>query len=146
MLLIFLVAACDSGVKSEIVTVDPFNEYWYSGKAEITSYKLEQARYGEVHDGHAVLVFVTEDFSKSKQVKLDDPVNNKDDEQKVLKLNYVKKFNTGIYDYSIMESIFTPVDIVNFPHSVKIDLDPPYSRSFPTTCRSHPYGAFLCGS
>ena len=48
-----------------------FKNYWYQGKAEVASYKLEQARYGEMRDGHAVLVFVTEDFSKSKQVKLD---------------------------------------------------------------------------
>ena len=25
-----------------------FKDYWYSGEAEITSYKLEQARYGEI--------------------------------------------------------------------------------------------------
>jgi hypothetical protein len=42
---------------------DPFNEYWYQGKAEITSYDLQQARYGENREGSAVLVFVSEDFS-----------------------------------------------------------------------------------
>ncbi|MEM1407815.1 MAG: septum formation inhibitor Maf, partial [Bacteroidota bacterium] len=41
-----------------------FNNYWYAGKAEITSYELKQSRYGEVHDGEAVLIFVTEPFSK----------------------------------------------------------------------------------
>ena len=50
-----------------------FGAYWYQGKAEITSYTLEQARYGEIHSGHAVLVYVTEDFSRGKQVKLDRP-------------------------------------------------------------------------
>ncbi|MDP7238046.1 MAG: hypothetical protein QGI34_15090, partial [Candidatus Latescibacteria bacterium] len=40
-----------------------FGDYWYQGKAEITSYTLKQARYGEIHDGHVVLIFVTEDFS-----------------------------------------------------------------------------------
>lgn len=39
-----------------------FKDYWYAGKAEITSYKLEQARYGELRDGKAVLVYVTEPF------------------------------------------------------------------------------------
>ena len=28
----------------------------------ISSYKLEQARYGEIRNGKAVLVYVTEDF------------------------------------------------------------------------------------
>lgn len=100
---------------------DPdFNEYWYSGKAEITSYKLNQARYGEIHPGHAVLIFVTEPFSKSKQVKLDYPDRAGDDEVTVMKLNMTKKFNTGIYPYSMMQSTFTPVQIDQFPHTYKV--------------------------
>ena len=39
-----------------------FKTYWYAGEAEISSYKLEQERYGEMRDGHAILVYVTEDF------------------------------------------------------------------------------------
>ena len=45
-----------------------FNKYWYAGEAELNSYTLSQARYGENHEGEAVLIFVTEDFSKSKYV------------------------------------------------------------------------------
>ena len=48
-----------------------FSEYWYAGKAEITSYKLTQNRYGELHQGTAVNIFVTEDFLPEKQVKAD---------------------------------------------------------------------------
>lgn len=83
-----------------------FNNYWYAGDAEITSYKLEQARYGEVHSGNAVLVFVTEPFSKTKQVKADAPDKG---DVSVMKLNATKKFNTGIYPYSMMTSTFVPV-------------------------------------
>jgi len=39
-----------------------FKEYWYAGNAEITSYKLDQARYGELREGTSVLVYVTEPF------------------------------------------------------------------------------------
>ncbi len=81
--------------------------YWYQGKAELTSYSLQQARYGEIHEGRSVLVFVTEPFSRSKQVKLDGPGGR--DEVSVLKLNHLRKFNTGIYPYSTMRSVFTPV-------------------------------------
>ena len=84
-----------------------FGDYWYQGKAEITSYEMEQARYGEIRKGHAVLIFVTEDFSKSKQVKLDNPQKDPEDAVKILKLNFVRKFITGIYPYSIMTSVFT---------------------------------------
>ena len=96
-----------------------FNNYWYQGKAEITSYTLEQERYGEIHSGYAVLIFVTEDFSKSKHVKLDNPETAGEDAVKVLKLNTIKKFTTGIYPYSMMNSVFTPVEINEFPHSLK---------------------------
>lgn len=97
-----------------------FDEYWYQGKAEISSYRLEQARYGEMREGEAVLVFVTEPFSQSKQVKTDATAPNNVDVVSVLKLNAVKKFTTGIYDYSILQSVFTPVDLKKYPNSIKV--------------------------
>jgi len=99
-----------------------FKDYWYKGKAEITitSYELEQARYGELHQGHAVLVFVTEPFSKSKLVKLDNPGSAGADASSVLKLNFTKKFNTGIYPYSTMQSIFTPVALDKDQNTLKV--------------------------
>ncbi|WP_299126357.1 septum formation inhibitor Maf [uncultured Winogradskyella sp.] len=92
-----------------------FNDYWYNGEAEITSYKLEQARYGEIRDGKAVLVFVTEDFLPKIQVKAD---NYSKKNTPILKLNATKNFNTGIYPYSIMQSTFYPVS--NNKHAIKI--------------------------
>ncbi|WP_418604410.1 septum formation inhibitor Maf [Hwangdonia sp.] len=92
-----------------------FKDYWYAGKAEITSYKLEQARYGEIREGKAVLIYVTEDFLPNKQVKAD---NQNPNNISVLKLNATKKFNTGLYPYSIMQSTFYPVS--NNQHAIKI--------------------------
>ena len=99
---------------------DAFGAYWYQGKAELTSYTLEQARYGEHHQGHAVLIFVTEDLSRSKQVKLDNPNGAGADRVKVLKLNLSKNFNTGIYPYTMMTSVFTPVERTSHPQTLKI--------------------------
>lgn len=92
-----------------------FKNYWYSGNAEITSYKLSQARYGELREGSSVLIFVTEPFSAEKQVKADEkhPSNIP-----VLKLNNTKKYLTGIYPYSIMTSSFLPINEVS--HALKI--------------------------
>jgi len=87
---------------------DDFRSYWYKGKAELTRYSLEQARYGEIHKGEAVLIFVTEPFLSDKQVK--DEKGRSPNSLSVLKLNLTKKFWTGIYPYSLMTSIFTPVD------------------------------------
>ncbi len=90
---------------------DSFSKLWYDGNAEINSYTLSQNRYGETHDGSAVLIFVTEDFSKRKQVKLDNPDEAGSDRQPVLKLNFTKSFLTGIYPYTIMNSVFSPIDL-----------------------------------
>ena len=124
---IFALLATFSVVESQelsgslaVVDSEEFKAYWYDGKAEITSYKLEQARYGELHEGYAVLVFVTEDFSKSKQVKLDNPQNANGGDVKVLKLNRIKKFDTGIYRYSLMDSVFTPIYIGEYPNTLKV--------------------------
>ncbi|WGD34923.1 septum formation inhibitor Maf [Olleya sp. YS] len=92
-----------------------FNDYWYAGEAEITSYKLEQARYGEIREGHAVLVYVTESFLAEAQVKAD---QSNTSNINVLKLNSTKNFNTGIYPYSIMQSTFYPV--ANNQHAIKV--------------------------
>lgn len=110
----------DSQSKSNIQLSENFGNYWYQGKAELTSYDLQQVRYGEKREGHAVLIYVTEDFSKTKQVKLDNPQEAGDDAQKVLKLNFTKKFDTGIYPYSIMTSVFSPVYPEEDLHALKV--------------------------
>ena len=92
-----------------------FKAYWYNGTAEITSYSLEQARYGELRKGNAVLIYVTEPFNADKQVKADQHNANN---IPVLKLNSTKKFLTGIYPYSIMTSSFYPVNREG--HALKI--------------------------
>ncbi|MEO0043365.1 MAG: hypothetical protein RL329_2813 [Bacteroidota bacterium] len=96
---------------------DAFRAYWFSGKGEVNVYDLHHERYGEDRKGSAVLVFVTEEFSKSKQVKLDDAASS--DKVNVLKMNKLYHFNTGIYDYAMMESVFTPTDLAQGAHSLK---------------------------
>lgn len=92
-----------------------FKKYWYAGEAEISSYKLEQARYGEIREGTAVLIYVTEDFLPNIQVKADQQNANN---IPILKLNATKNFNTGVYPYSIMQSTFYPIS--NNQHALKV--------------------------
>ncbi|WP_242121345.1 septum formation inhibitor Maf [Aestuariivivens sediminicola] len=94
---------------------EEFKDYWYSGEAEISSYRLEQARYGEIRQGKAVLIYVTEDFLPDKQVKAEQLHDNR---VSVLKLNATKNFNTGIYPYATMQSTFYPVS--NRSHALKV--------------------------
>ena len=92
-----------------------FKNYWFSGEAEVTSYKLDQSRYGESRSGTAVMIFVTEDFLPESQVKA---TSQDPDNIPVLKLNATKSFNTGIYPYSIMQSTFFPLE--GNSHALKI--------------------------
>ena len=93
-------------------------DYWHQGKAEVTSYELLQNRYDDVHPGQAVMIFVTEDFLTDKLVKNDNYTNP--NSVPILKNNMVRKFPTGLYDYSMMSSVFTPVQTDEHPHTLKI--------------------------
>lgn len=101
------------------VSKETFRDYWYNNGAEISRYSLEQARYGEIHKGEAVLIFVTERFLPDKQVKADYP-DSQDRAIPILKHNFTKKFYTGVYPYSIMSSTFTPLDLKQYPHTLKV--------------------------
>ena len=95
-----------------------FSDYWYNGEAEIAVYDLKQSRYGELRQGDAVMIYVTENFLLDKQVK--DEGEPSENSVTVLKLNAIKDFTTGIYDYNIMRSVFTPIDMRKIPHSLKV--------------------------
>lgn len=95
---------------------EAFKAYWYSGLGEVNTFELKQARYGELRSGEAVQIYVTEPFDTEKHVKSD---QEDDNDVRVMKINYVKKFLTGIYPYSVMTSAFTPVDTDNFQRPMK---------------------------
>jgi hypothetical protein len=83
-----------------------FWSHWGDGRAELSGYDLVIPRYREHRRGTAVLVFVTEPFSNAVRVKADPGKHPPDDEFQALKLNAVRDFPTGIYDYNVMTSTF----------------------------------------
>src|SRR5688500_9682562 len=82
---------------------------WWDGKAELSSYDLVQPRYGQLRKGKSVMIFVTEPFSESLRVKAD-PDHAPADVFPAFKLNFTKDFQTGIYDYHLMSSVFVAMD------------------------------------
>lgn len=90
---------------------DAFWSHWGDGRAEIATYDLVLPRYGERRQGTAVAVFVTEPFLESARVKADRPGKSGDSFQ-VVKLNLVKDFQTGVYDYNTMLSAFVSLEDV----------------------------------
>lgn len=120
LVLIVTLALC-SCVQSNIDPVikpqdeKQFAAYWYQGKAELNVFKLRQARYGEIRDGHAIMIFVTEPFSLKNKTKANVAT---DEDPVVMKLNFTRTFLTGIYPYSVMTSVFYPVN--SGEHAVKV--------------------------
>jgi len=127
LLLIFAANSCSQAQKDSQLNLsadidhDAFGDYWYQGEAELNHYKLEEIRYGEVREGSAVMIFVTEDFLTEEQVKLESAPAGRV-HRTVLKLNYVEEFPTGIYEYNMMASVFSPVQVKQYPHAMKVSI------------------------
>ena len=85
------------------VIAGQFEDHWYDGKAELSGYSLTVSRYGEERQGRAVMITVTEPYSLERQVKSDRPVPA---DINALKVNLVRDFQTGMYDYNTMLSVF----------------------------------------
>jgi len=103
---------------SMMTTEKGLSDVWYQGKAEVSTFDLIQNRYQDQHPGKAILIFVTEDFLTDEQVKNDRYQNP--NSTGVLKTNYLRRFTTGFYDYSIMTSVFTPVETQEYPNTMKV--------------------------
>ncbi|MFN8548974.1 MAG: hypothetical protein U0527_13665 [Candidatus Eisenbacteria bacterium] len=84
-----------------------FYQVWGDGKGEINVYKLTEERYKEPREGHAVLIFVTEELNADTHVKVESDATPPNKRMYVLKLNSLRKFPTGLYDYSTMTSVFS---------------------------------------
>lgn len=120
-----LLAACDPAPQRPSpraapspAAIDPYFDakfwsVWGDGKAELSAYKLTFPRYNQLRKGTAVTIFVTEPFSNSARVKADPGKHGPGDEFPVMKLNLVKDYQTGIYDYNDMLSAFVSLAPVN---------------------------------
>ena len=92
---------------AQVGAVD-FYAHWADGKAELSSYEVIQPRYGELRQGYGVMIFVTESLHRQTFIKVDSPTPEAD-QFYALKLNHILQFTTGIYDYSVMTSVFSQV-------------------------------------
>lgn len=85
-----------------------FWETWGDGRAEMSGYRATTMRYGAPRASEVVLIYVTEPHDRSTWVKDDEAPRGR--RVNVLKLNHYESFQTGIYPYSVMTSVFSPVD------------------------------------
>lgn len=81
---------------------------WADGKAELSGYHATVPRYRALHDAELVLVYVTEPLDRETLIK--DDAAPAPRRLPVMKLNISLKFQTGIYPYSVLTSVFAPVD------------------------------------
>ena len=93
-----------------------FYQTWSDGKGEINVYRLVEERYHEPRQGHAVLVYVSEELNSDTYIKVESDRTPPEKRMFVLKLNSTRKFPTGVYDYSTMTSVFSvPESHLGFP-------------------------------
>ncbi len=115
------IGACESGMTQTASAEAPspfpptrasgqFHRAWSDGKAELSGYRLITSHYGQQREGTVVMIYVTEDLDRRTWIKDDRGEVPKTEQVKVLKLNRLKRFPTGIYDYASMTSVFSPVD------------------------------------
>jgi hypothetical protein len=107
---IFILGILLAGLISvPILRADDFHNLWYDGNAEISVYDLKENRYDQIRTGRRIMVYVTEPLRRDTLIKPDSPLPQKD-RYDVLKLNDIRKFKTGLYDYSVMTSVFCNVN------------------------------------
>jgi len=116
--LLFFQYSCSQEVKKTAQKKIDITKYWTQGLAEVNVYTLSQNRYKENHEGQLISVFVREDFLFDKQVKNERYTNK--NTTAILKNIQLRKFTTGVYDYSMFTSTFTPLDRVQFPKTLKV--------------------------
>src|SRR5262245_29695790 len=104
--LVFVLAASTAAAKA---AAQDFWAYWGDGQAELGGYRLVQPRYGARREGTSVLIFVNEEMSDALRVKADPGKHPPTDILPVLKLNAIRDFQTGIYDYNVMTSVFARI-------------------------------------
>lgn len=105
-----IAAPLNSGVSQSVPPARAsavFNQRWRDGKAELSGYKLTTMRYGAAREATSVLIYVTEPMDRRTWVK-DDRVAA-EHRVEVIKLNHTLKFRTGIYPYTVMTSVFSPL-------------------------------------
>lgn len=108
LVIFFFLAWLGCGSQSVEAVSDPlpgpsfeasFWSQWGDGRAELAGYDLTYPRYGELRQGTAVAIFVTETFDPRQRVKADSGEG-----VAVMKLNLAEDFPTGVYDYNQMTS------------------------------------------
>ena len=121
-----LVGSCESKKQSATPKLKKtpvpaeFEPYWGTQEAEVTSFELLQARFGSLHKGEALMIFETEQFSRTRQVKMYQDNGKKGDVIQVLRMNQSRLFNTGVSSSSAMTEVHTPVNRRDGLYALKV--------------------------
>lgn len=101
IILVLISSSCvNTAVKS--YAIDFLEDaHWNQGKAEVQIYQAKIKRYGLTRKALVSMIFVKEPFDSKKMVK-----TNQKADFNVLKMNYIRKIPTGIYQYYEMASCF----------------------------------------
>jgi len=87
-----------------------FWQIWGDGFAEVAAYDLTMPKYNQQRTGTAIAITVSEPFSNSLRVKADDGKHAPADVFPAMKLNLIREYQTGVYNYRDMLSAFVGLD------------------------------------
>lgn len=96
-----------------------FQQYWNTGLSELSTYELTQTMDTSQQKGQIQLVFTMVDFDTKKRMQTTS--SDKSASTTVLKQNLIQKIPSGVYEYSLTNSTFTPTNYVVFPHALKLE-------------------------
>lgn len=96
-----------------------FQQYWNTGLSELNTYELTQTMDTSQQKGQIQLVFTMVDFDTKKRMQTTS--SDKSASTTVLKQNLIQKIASGVYEYSLTNSTFTPTNYVVFPHALKVE-------------------------
>ncbi len=82
-----------------------FWKLWGDGKAEMAVFDLKTPRYGELRQGSATLITVTETFLEKEKVKGSGSSSSAGN-LPVMKFAQIRDYQTGVYDYNLMSTSF----------------------------------------
>lgn len=102
-------AGGDDGRFPRVPASQAFWAAWSHGEAEVATYRVTEPRYGQPRDGVAVLIHVLEEHDRRTWIKDDRGAVPDEHKAVVMKLNHTLQFQTGVYPYSVMTSVFAPV-------------------------------------
>lgn len=123
-LLLVLVAGCGKkkvvSKKSARKLPEWFAGYWSTSLTEVSTYELQQARFGNVYEGEAYLSFSQVVYSRARQIAAVNIDTLNKDQMKTLQLVGSRSYKCGNQWHALSQMVVMPQIFRDGPYALKI--------------------------